>query len=258
MLTQSPAEEIEEIFLKVIEQARSVGARSVFLSGEGLGLMDSEQISSLASYCEKYFARRRFIFIARNRQDYLLSSYKHFLRFAPILSEQDFAGSFRFSPKETIKAWKENFSDRCEFILYDEIKKDLINKFFSIVFNIYVDENKKSNVSLDFLTANIYNIFLKEWGSREVAKIIWGVGRRHRAPMSFAVENKVAESLVKACPDEDWKTAEFRGDWSLLADEGPRQTSHDPIQVCDKMIDMFQQLRDHFETLPESQNESHK
>ncbi len=251
LLIAGDTEVIEETFSKIVTRAKEAGAHSVFLSGEDLGVMSARHISDFAAFCDRYFNERRFVFVARNRRDFVLSSYKHFLRYARILSEIEFAHSFSFSPSSVIDNWRANFSLDAVFLHYDEIRNNFVRSFFREVFALRVDHENYSNVSLDFLTSNIFNIFLKEWPSQEVNQIIWRVSCEHTSPMSFAIEERVADSLCEMLPAEGWEPIEYQGRRPLSVCKERRQAHHDPIEVCDKMLSLFQQLRTHFEQCAE-------
>lgn len=69
--------------------------------------------------------------------------------------------------------------------------------------------------------------------------------------MSFAIENILADGLVRVAGDDDWAPVEYPGGRTLL-DEERRETSHDPVEVCEKMIELLTQLLAHFKQVNET------
>lgn len=240
------SQKTEELLSAIVLQAKEAGCKEVFLSGEDLCSLSASRVAVLREVCEKFFRRLRFVFIARGRRDYIMSNFKHHMRYAQPTSEIEFAQVPQFSPVQAIEIWREHFSLSAVFLHYDHIKADLLSEFFREVFCMEVDSRIRSNTSLDFLTLSICNVFLKKWASREIDLIIWDVAQKHRSPMRFAVENNVARALAAKLPESEWRPVEYRGRRSLLNNEADQAMLHDPVEVCDKMLEFFGSLREHF------------
>jgi hypothetical protein len=246
LLARRDAGRIEIAFATLIEKAAAAGAHTAFLSGEDLCAANAAGVKQLAEIAEKYFDEKCFVIVVRNPRDYALSQFKHHLRYAPPLTEVGFNNLNSASVgHRAIATWTQNFGPG-KTLVYDQIAKDLLANFYREVLGVEVEDARRSNVSQDYLTLNIHNIFLKQWLSPEIDKIHWQTMLRHPGKIAFAIEELVARDLSRPS-DEDWKIT------GELPVQGPvAEPGHDPVDVCDKMLTMFSLLREHFVRLRES------
>lgn len=247
-LAEGNSSYLEDVFFEVVRYANMQGASTVFMSGEELCKSSPDSVKMLTNLVEKYFDSWKFVFVERNAKEFLLSSYKHHLRYAPTLSETAFSREIiGFSPKAAIEIWREFFTLDGLFIHYDQIKENILPTFFKTALGIEIRTTYHANESLDYLFLQIINTFLKEWPSEKIENIIWDVTQRHPDKMTFSVEDCIADDIRSLLLEDEWRPVEFRGDRSLLGDVGKvRAKGHNPVAVCNKMLDLFGTLRTHF------------
>jgi len=246
LLNSGDVDAVRVLLTTAVEKANSCGAHTVFMSGEDLCTLQANAVKTFTQLCDQHFESRKFIFVVRGRSDYLMSLYKHNMRYGAQITESTFIKNYTFSPKNALETWKHNFSELCDVILYDDHKDKLISAFFDRVFGFQVEADKVSNASLDMLMLHIYNTFLKNWDSHDVEKIIWDVGIKHKSKMNFELESLITKELACSVPDGDWYIEELKDPEALLRTQ-KKQMTHDPLEVCDKMLSLFHLLRDHFE-----------
>ncbi|WP_424363293.1 hypothetical protein [Methylocystis parvus] len=250
LLGRGAVEEIRAAFDKVRMDAEAQGANIVFLSGEDLCTLKDKHVILLSSICDEYFEAKEFVFVVRNRRDFLLSQLKHNLTHGPQVTENEYLRKFHFSPRDSYNAWKAHFSSSGKIVLYDEISSDLIQGFFRAALVIDVRQAKFSNASHDMLTISIINMFLKDKWTPEIDKIMWNLTQNHRERIGFQIEEKYADDMVARSDESDWILDELEDPRKLVREAKPQRQGHDPVAVCDKMIDLFGALKRHFEAQP--------
>ena len=231
---------VDAAFAEIVKGAREAGADTVFLSGEDLSATDAKGVGLLAGVADRYFEDKSFVIVVRNPRDYALSQFKHHLRHAAPLTEVGFHKRHAAGVgHRAIALWTQHFGPGVTLV-YEKLAANLLANFYreALGVEVEVEDARRSNVSQDYLTLNIHNIFLKAWLSPEIDRIHWLTMLRHPAKMAFVIEELVARDLSSAA-DEDWK---ITGEPPAPA-AGPR---HDPVEVCDKMLTLFTMLREHF------------
>jgi hypothetical protein len=229
---------------EVAASARDLDCGTVLLSGEDFCVLPARLVARFHAAVAEVFDAQAFVMLVRNKRDFLLSSYLLHLRHAGPTTEIGFGQKFRFSPRESIATWKAYFSADAQVLLYDEIREDLLRVFFRQVLGIECSARVVSNRSLDYLTASIYNIFLKDHASAELDHVLWT--RRNTIDGHFAIEDVVADDLNGALPDDDWRFPEAEGHESQLLARSTRTPTVDPILVCESMLELFAMLKEHF------------
>lgn len=243
LLEARDAAAVEAVFAQIVHGAVEAGAHTVLLSGEDLCAANPNGVRLLAEIADKYFVEKSFVIVVRNPRDYALSQFKHHMRYAAPLTEVGFLNQKPISGRRSIENWTRNFSSGTTLI-YDQIADDLAPKFFDAIFGVKIEDRRRSNVSQDFLTLSIHNVFLKEWLSPAIDRIHWNVALRHPTRMKFAIEDLLARDLSQPS-DEDWEIV------GPPPPPAPPPVSfagggHDPVAVCDKMLTMFSMLKEHF------------
>lgn len=253
LLSRNSEDQVLLAFQKIVEMASSQNLHHVFISGEDLCMMSAVQVEKFAAICDQFFEKKRFAFIVRNKYEFALSSFKHHMRYAPPVSEIEFHKKIVFNPRFTIDTWREFFSLDAILLRYEDIQDDLLLFFFQATLGVKVDCHIFNNVSLDFLTLSIINTFLKEWSSRDLDIIIWNIAQKHKGKMTFPVEYKIAQMIADNSSNDGWCPIEFRRGRSLLENPKHWRPEHDPIAVCEKMLDFFTLLREYFSKLKDDE-----
>ena len=216
-----------------------------FLSGEDLCTMERHHVGLLHKVALTYFSDIKIVLILRNKREYLWSAYKfHLLRGAP-LGEKAFRRQHYFSPTQCLQAWSGFDRMEIQVHLFELIKDDLLANFFQATLGIPVHQNIRENISLDYLTSAIYNIFLKAYDEAEILEILYKVNSRH-AMSRFPIEDVIADDITLDYPDHDWELGEGAMQETLLARRMIGAEHPDPIQICNRFIDMFEELRTYF------------
>jgi hypothetical protein len=219
-----------------------------FISGEELCNLRAYQIRHFQKSARKYYNNLSFIYVLRNRRQYLLSNFKHFLRYSSQQTEMSFGtGAVSPNPSTVIERWKLNFTENCKLLNYDDLKDALVPSFFREVFGVAVTANPRENYSLDMLTLQIYNTFLKEWSGEEMDALMWEFINAHPTNVIFKIESELTERLAARFSTKGWDPAELEKSDSLLTMWEPIPTVYDPVETCDRMISLFTMLRRHFE-----------
>lgn len=245
---QQRHEELDELLQNLADGAAERGCPTVFLSGEEFCHLESAGIAELARTCDRYFENKRFILVLRKQSDYTLSNYKHRLLTGSPTSDIGFARGFGYSPALTTSRWKENFSSDGLCLGYDEIEHDLVRLLLRQALGIEVDAPPvRANASLDLLALTVCNVFLKQWMNGEIATILYNYSVTYPDRPRFALESVLAEDLMSATSSEGWDLPEFQGKRSLNDGAQLHVKGHDPSQVCERMIDLFSQLKMHFD-----------
>lgn len=238
--------ELKDALAQISRLAREQSSDTVFLSGEDLCTLREKDIIEFSELCELFFDEKEFVFILRNRRDFLISSMKHHLTYVQMITEDEFLRYFWFSPRRSYESWKAHFSALGKIILYDDVKENLIGEFFNSVFSVKAESSNVSNSSFDLLTVYIKNIFLKEYRS-DFDAILWNFSQQFRDRLVFRMEEKLADDCVRCSSDDDWIMDDLPDPRVLLRERPKSQRSLDPIQVCDRMIALFTALRAQFE-----------
>lgn len=242
-------DKLSELFGKIIEDTNKKQCTTVFLSGEDFSTLRERDVNYLFAITSKYFDEINVVLVLRNKKEYLYSSYKHHLRYGELITEKRFKNKIVFSPKSCVNAWKGKFNNKIILLNYDEIKIDLLGRFFRSVFDLVVKDMTQSNVSLDYLTLLIYNSFIKQHKCKEIDKILWDLHLQFPSLGQFEIESMIKDDIDKLFPIDDWVTpelAEFQ--YSLLSDN-IKSYSHDPVVVCDKLMQLFEKLGEHFRAI---------
>jgi hypothetical protein len=159
------------------------------------------------------------------------------------------------SPKEVLSRWKACFSEDCHVIDYNAIAARLVPAFYASVFDIPVEENQRENYSLDMLTLQVYNTFIKGLRGAGVERVVWEFINEFPVSDVFPEEAELVDELAARFPTEGWNLPELGSAERLLDDWSPREAPEDPIRTCDRMLALFGGLRAHLASQRASQPE---
>lgn len=227
--------------------ARDKRCDVTFLSGEEFCNLSRRDIRHFAGIARRYYRNLIFVYVVRNRRQYILSQYKHFMHYASDKSELSFLKTHQPpSPGEVISRWKARFSDDYRIVNYNAIEAHFVPAFYREVFGVEITENRRENYSLDMLTLQIYNTFLKDLKGSEVERIVWEFINEHPVNGVFPIEVELADELSVRFPIEGWKVPELGDAEVLLEAWRPRNVREDPVRTCDRMLALFGGLRAHF------------
>lgn len=245
-LTQGQSTTVAAALKKVEQQARELGAKTVLLSGEELCKLSPEDVATFRDISSLFFENLQFIVIVRNRENVIISAYKHHLRYSRTnMVFNEMVGNEFIDPEQIIKNWRRNFSDNYRVIHYDSICDKLVPNFFKNVLDVNVVFNRRENYSLDLLTLTIYNLMLKEWSSPEIDALMWRFINQYPTNDRFSMEEGIKRSLSEALPKSGWDIIELPAD-SLIGASSEIRSNFNPVEVSERMIGFFTMLRDHF------------
>jgi hypothetical protein len=246
LIMQDRMDTVRDFFEQATSAARAHGAETVFISGEDLTALGPGLAHRFQVAAAKYFAQTRVVLIIRNKKDFFYSLYKHNLLYGPPTGEADFAVRQRFSPRYCYDAWQNMKNVSIQVISFEATKRQFLSAFFSQVFGLAVTSNIRSNRSLDYLTLQIMNSFLKGKGS-EVERIMIAVSERHPINFSLPIEDVISENIDRLYPDEAWEIPGIDLGAAILEKRRVSSGNADCIELCKKMVDLFTELQRHFE-----------
>ncbi len=241
---------VNEFIEHAVTTASANNAETVFISGEDLSALGPVQARRMQSACSKFFDSTSIILLVRNKKDYLYSSYKHNLLYGPPTGEIDFVRRQKFSPKECINAWTGIDKVTTRVFSYETMKSDLLACFFKEVFGIAVSDNIKSNRSLDYLTLLIMNSFLKGQ-EKGLEGVVLRISGKYPFKFTLPIEDVIAQSIDGQYPDEDWVIPSVDLGDEILEKRKISSGEVQPVELCEKMIELFTALKQHFESTKE-------
>ena len=248
LVAKNQMDVVSKFFEFAVETAQANKAKTVFISGEDLSALGPALTRRLQSACSKLFNSTTIILLLRNKKDYLYSSYKHNLLYGPPTGEIDFVRRQKFSPKDCVNAWSEINNVTLKLFSYESMKKDLLARFFAEVFGIVVSDNIKSNRSLDYLTLQMMNSFLKGQ-DKGLEKIVINISNKYPFDFTLPIEDVIAQNIDEQYSDEDWKVPGIEFETEILEKRAvARGKVSNPVALCEKMIELFTALKSHLES----------
>ena len=246
LIARKDEETLTDFLHKITHDSQALGVNTIFLSGEDMCALSSEHARYFHQLAyPRYIDTIHIVLVLRNKRDFLMSSYKHNLLYAGEIDEVSFLSRHKFSPCSCIDAWRSLDNCSIQILSYDSIKRCLLSSFFEKVFLVDIESQISSNQSLDFLTLQIINTFLKSYHREEIMRIIHMINVKFPKRLSFPIEALYAENINKHYPDSEWHVEDI--DSSLLSNGSFVKERPDPLYVCTKMIALFNALLEHFE-----------
>lgn len=240
--------QVRKAVKSIAKAAADHQASRVFLSGEEFWMLDEENALALISIMRKHFSNISYVTILRNREEYLLSNFKHHLRYSPSCSELDYINNIPNDPESVLKIWDRVLTSEKTILDYDKLRHNLVPQFFKKVFGFSTRRNDHENFSLDILTLQIYNIFLKNFSSKEIDAIMWQFLLDHPVMPVFPADASYGQSLARAISADGWDPAQLPRN-ALLGNAHSKDANFDPVEICDRMLDLFSRFRTHFADL---------
>lgn len=250
LIARKDKEALTDFLHKITHDSQALGVNTIFLSGEDMCALSTAHVRYFHQLAyPRYIDTIHIVLVLRNKRDFLMSSYKHNLLYADEIDEVSFLSTHKFSPCSCINAWRSLDNCSIQILSYDSIKRCLLASFFKQVFFIDVLSQLSSNQSLDFLTLQIINTFLKSYRREEIMRIIHRIHVKFPKQLSFPIETLYAKNINKHYPDSEWHVEDI--DSSLLSNGPFTKERPDPVYVCTKMIALFNALLEHFEATGE-------
>ena len=147
--------------------------------------------------------------VIRNKADWLYSQYTHHLRFADyIVTVDSFTNHMRANPRKMFQLWSEH-SDSGELLIFEDHKKDIVKGFVKEILGLDVGTfkqlDKKSNVSLDYMSSTFLNALGESKKDLNRARIMLTYAKifgddRYR----FSVEDVIRAEINSRYADENW------------------------------------------------------
>jgi len=240
--------QVRKAIKSIAKAAADHGASRIFLSGEEFWTLDEENVLKLLSIMRRYFSKISYVAILRNREEYLLSNFKHHLRYSPSCSELEYVNNIPNNPESVLKIWDRSAVNDKIVLDYDKLRDNLVPKFLKKILGFSTKLNDQENFSLDILTLQIYNIFLKNFSSKEVDAIMWQFLLDHPTMPVFPADTSYRQSLARAVPSDGWDPVQLPHK-ALLGDAHAREADFDPVEICDRMLNLFGRFREHFADL---------
>lgn len=228
------------------QRARQRRANTVFISGEEFWTLNASEIANFRRICRRYFDQQAFVAVVRKERKRVVSNFKHFLRHDDFRTEQSFIERSAVNFRSAIPLWLKNFSPRHQILSYDDLSSQLIPHFFSRLFGIQLNTNRKENFSFDFLTLQIVNVFLKDWKSPEIEALLWRYACKYENWPIFPIEEEIGKMLTARLASEH-RPLVAKSAPAIRTDLPP--PTYDPVEICARMSDLFDGLRQHFEQL---------
>lgn len=226
---------VERFLEKARQEAVRMEAGMVFLSGEEFWTLSPRKVAKFSKICQNYFGEISFIFVTRDDRERLYSNFKHFLRHSKARTLDTFVQETAriFIPGQ--KIWAEQFSNCFLEINFEEVKRNFVPAFFKAAFGIQTDINPKSNSSMDFLSLVVNNVFIKDWKNQDTENVLWTYFQDNQNAVNFPIETQMREDLYSKVFELSSRSAN-----SLSATPAPE---YDPVEICNRMIALFQGLR---------------
>jgi len=208
---------------KIAALLQTGGESTLFLSGEDLSsLARHDEIFPLAEALRTVFDEIRVVLVIRRKADYVMSHFNHFLRHTarPVTAE-DFRASIKFSPRETLAAWRSAFGTETVIpFAYDSgaSQQPFLRRFFDQILGIGLSDDvlrssSGVNRSFDMLSAAFVNEVLKPLPSftltdANIAYLLCYQGLDGRLPL---FEQDLRRFLDGLFPDDHWALEELPG-----------------------------------------------
>ncbi len=209
--------EVEALFNRIHSSAKERSLDHVFLSGEDLCTGASPSaIRRLANAARANFGDIAIAFVVRNKIDYLISHYNHFLRHsAQPLGLTDFRKFLDFSPRQTLEKWGAVFGrDAMRLVAYDSAPGDapMVQRFFRDILSVEITDAvvknyRRVNASFDMLSAIFMNEALKSLPDFDLAAVNLAYldAFRNSGTHMPIFEADLATALNQAFADDEWQ-----------------------------------------------------
>jgi glycosyltransferase involved in cell wall biosynthesis len=237
---------VQDTLRSISADAKKLDTSRVFISGEEFWNLDAEDVAHFVEVASRYFREVNYVAVLRNKGDYLLSNFKHHLRYSKNGSELAYLRNIPENPHDVLSRWNKYASSNGLVLLYEEMKNNLITAFFKEAFGIDIHCNAIENSSLDFLTLQIYNIFIKSFASADTDRIMWEFIKSYPDPILFQADEYYRQELQDAVSDKGWNAPGVPR--MALANEAARTPKlSNPVVICERMIALFERFKLHFE-----------
>lgn len=230
--------QVSRFFSAAACEARAIGAATVFLSGEELWTLSPRSVARFREIAEREFRSIRVACVIRDERNRIFSNFKHFLRHDPSRSLMQFIRDNRRILHPAREIWASEFNDRLIIINYEEMIENLVPYFFKKVFNCELEHNPISNASFDIFTLFINNIFIKDWKSKDTERVLWDFSKKYNQSLRMPAETIISDDILRIVMKRSIQPSDK--EYNLSAE-------YDPIETCERMIDLFKTLKEIFE-----------
>jgi hypothetical protein len=236
LMKSGRVKQVQRFLGAAAQNARSLGASTVFLSGEELWTLSPRSVARFHQLAEQLFDSIRIVCVIRKDRDRILSNFKHFLRHDRSRSLKEFVRHNKMMwPARDI--WHKEFAGKLAILDYEDLSDDLVPKFFRASLACEINFNPRSNVSFDMLSLAINHVFLKDWAGEDIEAVLWDYFLKFNTfpqmPIELTAVNELEGFFIRSSVGGQ-----------LDANKPP---AYDPIEICERMIYLFTSLRGAFQ-----------
>lgn len=222
-----------------VAAAKSQNCSTLFMSGEDMGSAGMDRAKLFIQACGDLFSSTHFVLVLREKRHYFGSHYNHTLSFGQQVFFSDFPEYIQFSPSKTVDVWRYLCGPDAIRIFSYSGEGALVTRFYRELLGYEVvnpDRYRGINSSIDFLSALLMNVLLKEEGNFDPERFIRIYSEIFRgAKVSFPINERVAAQISGMYPKADWIVDGV--DW-----DKPAVASQQPSLADSEIVDYLQRL----------------
>lgn len=197
-------ESVEMWLAQAAAHSRAHGLRGTLITGEDLSSLTPKKVRRLIALLKRHYTRIDVSLYLRNKSDYLVSQYLHWLTHNAQVGLTEFTSKMKFSPRFCVEAWQCASDTPLEWTRVEDLVS-VEQHFFSTWFGWDV-QPRRSNVSLDAFSSLLVNLFAKrvECDLDSFTYEIRGAGVGASDIGVDRVRASLARELSRVYSNEDW------------------------------------------------------